>query len=468
MEGVMPMGEQTVAELVAAMGFASVDDLAKALSTGSGVVAADATGGQALRPQALDAQLVSTTLMQDDALFFQQAAKVNSPTPVYEYTRRTSLGGARVAPFISETGSPLAVDAGYERKLVNLKYAGVQKTLTRPFIMTANIVDAAAEANMVGTTHLLQRIDGAIFDADSTMNTLGFDGIVKQVTDYATGDFTDIVIDAGGGRLTPDLLMAADSIIRSHGGAMDQVWLSPEVFSDFAVQLKTYYHIPQGIGMENVQLKDGKLHPYIWRVDGMRSTIGFYTDPLALALKPNRAVRTVGDTGAPDLAASVTSTAGATGGLLATGNWMYSVSAVGQSGEGAGVADGGGAQAVTLGEVVTLTITAGTAHPYYWNIYRAPLNALTPLQYIGRVVDSGGATTTYVDAGAVHEGGCDVMCMTSSFAGQAISPWVQMGSLFKVPLAPLAMSEQFALLMFGAPVVKVPGWCVKITNVDVA
>jgi len=77
--------------------------------------------------------------------------------------------------------------------------------------------------------------------------------------------------------------------------------------------------------------------------------------------------------------------------------YSYSVTAVGDLGEGVASA----ASSITMsanGNQVSITITpgAGGNAPRYFNVYRSLANQ-TVRQYVGRVVSSGGATTTFVD-----------------------------------------------------------------------
>ncbi len=86
----------------------------------------------------------------------------------------------------------------------------------------------------------------------------------------------------------------------------------------------------------------------------------------------------------------------AAGGSLAAGTYTYLVTACNEIGEG--VAVSATVAGVLLNEKVTLTITHNAVAGSYFNIYRSDAGGTTT-KWIGRVVKSSGATTTFVDLG---------------------------------------------------------------------
>lgn len=99
--------------------------------------------------------------------------------------------------------------------------------------------------------------------------------------------------------------------------------------------------------------------------------------------------------GAPQAPATLTSTATGTGALVPAGSHMYIVTAENELGEGIYKALAA-VQAVTAGQRVELTI-ANVAGATHFNVYRG--SSEMTAKYIGRVKNSGLATTVFIDLG---------------------------------------------------------------------
>lgn len=93
---------------------------------------------------------------------------------------------------------------------------------------------------------------------------------------------------------------------------------------------------------------------------------------------------------------SAVGTASGSGALVPAGDHVYVVTAENEIGEGSPVASS--AVTVTSGQYVSLVITAGAAaSASHFNVYRGASAASA--KYIGRVKNSGAATTTFTDLG---------------------------------------------------------------------
>lgn len=90
--------------------------------------------------------------------------------------------------------------------------------------------------------------------------------------------------------------------------------------------------------------------------------------------------------------------ASGTGATIPTGTHFYIVTAVNEAGESAPTqaSTGGTGVAVTLGQLVTIVITAQTSARYF-NVYRGASYATA--KFIGRVATNGASTTTFIDLG---------------------------------------------------------------------
>jgi hypothetical protein len=106
-------------------------------------------------------------------------------------------------------------------------------------------------------------------------------------------------------------------------------------------------------------------------------------------------------TGAPTvgtLSAAATDNSGTPAGTLATGTYVYTVTAVNEIGESASVTATDGVVAAGP-DSVNVTITHGTvANALYFNVYRSDVGGST-VKWVGRVLKSTAATTVFVDKG---------------------------------------------------------------------
>jgi hypothetical protein len=102
-------------------------------------------------------------------------------------------------------------------------------------------------------------------------------------------------------------------------------------------------------------------------------------------------------------AAPTFTTAAASSSTTLNGTYTYIVTGVNELGESAPSASG--SQALTSTQKCTLTITPGTGTNRYFNVYRSPAGgAASTCRFIGRVANSGGATTDFVDLGNKVQG----------------------------------------------------------------
>lgn len=200
------------------------------------------------------------------------------------------------------------------------------------------------------------------------------------------------VVVAGGGNLTQN--MVEDAAVRSamnHGNA-DKLLVDPLVLS-------AYNKIAQGIQRIVLQgSPQDALAADLRRQWVSGGTVNIEASRfLSGKTGPARARST--SPGAPTHSGAAA--AGST--TLATANYTYYVTACNEQGESAPSA--AAAVAVTATNKVTITITPGSGTSRYFNVYRTPAGgAASTARFIGRVANSGGATTDFVDLGNKIQG----------------------------------------------------------------
>ena len=119
--------------------------------------------------------------------------------------------------------------------------------------------------------------------------------------------------------------------------------------------------------------------------------------------------------GSPAAPAAPTPSVSGTAGVIATGTYIYYVTAANERGESAPSASV--SQAVTLGDQVNLSIPAVTGAKYF-NVYRSSAGgSAATAKYIGRVKASGSGATTFVDLGNRTPGSVTAFLLQSDTMG---------------------------------------------------
>lgn len=138
--------------------------------------------------------------------------------------------------------------------------------------------------------------------------------------------------------------------------------------------------------------------------------------------------------------------------------YQYSVTAAGDAGESSASSPSSITISAT-GNQVTITITpAGGLQPRYFNVYRSLANA-SSVQYIGRVVNSGAATTSFIDLNNRFPG------FVTGFALDMRGLEIAELSPFKsAQLAQTDLTTPKAFFRFLALMVKLPRFNILVDN----
>lgn len=437
-----------------------VEELQKALSISQnyGTVAPNSlSGGSALAVEDLDRTLKYVTNGLEHLKLWKDIIKDKVGQTVHEYNVQNSYG-AEVNPFFSMGGTPTATDANYEREVIQVKYLGtqghVQHDLT--LIQAAHGPVIAREVKNK-TIELLSRNERFMFDADSSINSLEYDGIDAQIrtkeasstykaTAFAgfesAGADDSIIIDVRG-QFTDEV--AEDAALRNvnnFGQAMD-MYMGTDIHSRFSKDFFAKQRVLTGATLTS----GNRVKEHVGTID-YRYKPSLFNRPRKTALSSAvsaTAAPTVGAITSPVLAASKFGTGV---GLTPAGTYDYIVSSVYADGET--VASAASNIAVSAGDEVKLAI-GYTGSPLYFNIFRSAAGATTGHEFIGRRPATAVSTTAIsIDTGAVEPGSAkayllmhdaDVLC------------WKQLGSMIKYDLAVVDTSYKWLQLMYASPLV---------------
>lgn len=451
-----------------------VQDLNKALTAGYAVDPGTQAGGGALRVESLDATLKIVSFLEKNIVFYNDIPKTKAYNTVEEYNLLSKYGG-RGGFFIEEGGLPRTEDSNYQRKAAFVKFMGTTREISHPMLLVR-----PAHGNVValetknGAKWMLQRMEEALFSADSSIISQSFDGIHKQLID----GYSD-VNTAGDGKPA----VSDEHVIDLRGKI-----LSEAVFEEVSRILLDNYMYPTHCYMSNVNHTDfnksffskGRYQIPV----GADASVGFVVDKVKTSgglvqLRPNVFLR-VNQTApvAADNALAPTAPVSATivaqakttsRGFKAgeTGTYAYEVTAISKSGESQPTAGNAAAVVTSVNDEVQITIVRGAVSgnelTQGYRIYRTRLeDGASGKKYLVKEIASAGANTVYLD------GNADLPGYGKAYMGQldeSVLTLRELSPMLKFPLATVASSIRWMQLYYNTPIVFRPRGWVIIKNI---
>jgi hypothetical protein len=433
---------------------ADLANLNDALRKSSGLVGyqtpaqPDAGGGLSpLVPQSIEGMLSVATHTMNEIALWRNIPKTSVSNSLHEYVV-VEEHGLDLDPFIAEGGGGTEFATGsasYDRKSIKVKYMAERRQISDVASMVGLIGDnrtAMAEETERGTLSLMRKVESQLWHGDESMNSEGFDGVIKQISDSGSK------LDLNGAVPTPLLLQEVLGQVYAspNYGRPDTIYVEPRIHAELIRQ----------------SVENGR-HDMFTRDPSQGVTFGqekiFITAPYGkvavqaapflhtASLAPNAAIGSQ-PTEAGYVAPAFALTSPLAGSDLAAGKYFYKVVAVGKSGALAPVQSG--ELTVAAGDGVTITLNAD-ANINYYRIYRSERNAgADTCRMITRVAGDG---TDYLDKGQhAHNTSNIVFAQHTPDAMQ----FVRLLDLIRRPLAETSTIRPFLLMLFGSPVIKLP------------
>lgn len=467
-------------------GFGSANEedlgnLLKALSAGQqinppgSVVAGD---GFALRVESLERTLRNVTFRMEHIRLFRALPKLQAYNTVEEYNQILSYG-QDLESFIEEGALPNETDAEYERNFNVVKYMGTTRRVTHVMSLVrpahGNVI---SQETVNGTMHLLRAIEQSLFFGDANVDPVQWDGfqtlIERGPSTGGSGSPAGNIIDLRGSPLVEDNLIDSSLIVHEapNYGTPTHLFLNPRVHADL---VKSFFPKAR---YDLLQKRD----------DGLVGLdIGGYVSPAGnVAFEPNTFIQpgrvapaTAAGANPPVApAAGITSVAGTTGTptyarrdgnttftAAEAGTYAYQVVSVSGGGKSAAVPTAAAATVTAVNNLVTVTITdtAGTPVPRFYEVYRSVAGGSSAsARLIGRVRRDASGTTTFVDANAELPGTTIAILFQMNL--EAVS-FKQLAPMVKIPLATIDTSIRWMQLIYGVPVLYTPGKILLFKNV---
>lgn len=452
------------------------DALRKATSVGyqdgSGVV--DGNGPlSALVPQSIEGTLSTATYSMKELALWPAIAKRNVTNTLHEFVR-IDEHGFDMDPFLSEGGGGARNVPTYSRESVKIKYLAERREVSDVGSLVGiigNSANAIAEETTRGTFALLGRLERALWHGDESANSLAFNGVIKQIEDHDSGAN---VYDLEGNAPTPQLLqdILGEIYAAPRYGRPDCIYVEPRIHAElirFAVQFGRHDQLQvmssaQGItyGTQQITIMGPvgpvTVKPAPFLADSFEPPASAY-NPNGNAVIPTAVASTI----TALLAGEVSKFSGA------TLNYNYSAVIVTPESGYSQPIDLAAAQSVAAGEKVTITVThpqTASSTNAYIRLYRS-IGGGTAVRKIKEVpLNYGNATTTEItDLNESRPGTSKIVFIQHS---PDILEFARLLDFFRRPLAEVATSKPFLLMLFGSPIVKVPSKCWVIKNAGVA
>lgn len=419
-----------------------------------------ATGGGALAPlvpQSIEGMLSSTTFEETDIVIFPKMPKTMAGQTVHEYPIVTSRG-KRVSPFVAEGSAGNNNSSAYARGSVQIKFLLEKREVTDVATMTGLIgVNPQALANETeqGKMSLLEKAEIALLHADSSVDPLAFDGLIKQVR--AGGNVTDLQ----GSAATMDLLewTLGELGASPYYGHPDTIYVEPRVYRDLSRQGNST--IRTRANGEDRTSGTGGLYAY-----GPRGKVEIVAAPfMHTAETPDAAASSTISPLAPTLAQQPTDNGAGTSkwNVGDAGNYFYKL--VANGGEiGYSAPTTSNVVAAVAGSKITLTVANTPANVVFYSLYRSDKDgAASTATFVGNFAANAGGTTTITDLNATRTKTSNILFVQHN---PAIMEFARLLDFIRRPIPSLRLTQAFALLLFGSPIVKVPTKCWLITNVS--
>lgn len=363
-------------------------------------------------------------------------ARAIVPMAYYSTVRRVTVAANMIGAFDGKQAESRASDDAAMKLAGDIEFDSFRgaSDFSNGGVFDGNPTAAAAIPNMRG-------VDAQVRESDAISNT--------QDLMFAEYGSDQSVIVSVNGTLTQSFI--EDAAVKSamqHGSA-DKLLLDPISLSQYNKIAHAKERImlagsPQDASGANLRTQ--------WTSSALVSMEA--SRFLSGKTRPARA-----RAGSPSAPAAAGAAAANPASSLEAGTYVYYVTSVSERGESVKSADV--SQAVTAGQAATITITPATASKYH-NVYRSEAGgSAATAKFVGRVKDSGAATTSFVDLGNREPGSVTGFLLQSNTMGLH-----QLSAYSKLKLAINDLSLPEAHFRFLCLAVKQPRKNVLLENIS--
>jgi hypothetical protein len=425
-----------------------------------------AAGGlSALVPQSIEGSLSSATFTMKELVFWPALAKTKVGQTVHEFNV-IEEHGMDLDPFLEEGGSGANNRTTYSRNHVKVKFLSERREVT-DVATTIGLLgpnsSAIAEATNRGTLRLMQKLEHSLFHASEAVNPLAFDGVFTQLEAAGGNNITDM----GGDNVSPDVLQY---ILGEMGGAPkfgrpDCIYVEPRIHSDLIRQTVAHGRHDQ-VSKSGSALTFGKRDIMI---SGPYGDVPVKSAPFLFTAYAPPTAASSADTGVPkipEIGIQPAAGAHASSKFVTTdaGDYIYKILAMTKKGYSAPLETA--VVSVVAGDRVTIEIdktSYGQLADAWYKVYRSDKDSTTEFSLLvemaANATGTAGAAQIF-DANAVKTRSSKILFANHS---SEIMEVARLLDMIRRPLAEVATSKPFLLMLFASLMVKVPSklWMMK-------
>ncbi len=437
------------------------------------------TNLSALVPQSIESQLSSATFTMQELVFWPALPKRQVTQTLHEYNV-VKEHGLDLDPFIAEGAAGTVNSSQYSRESVRIKYLAERREVTDVATMVGLIGDntnAIAEETERGTLRLMGKLERMLFFADSSLSSLHFDGVFKQIETLVPGNVTDLE----GKDATPQLLQGILGQLCGAPlfGRPDCIYVESRVHASLIAQTVAFgRHDQVKVGETGITFGTNelfimgpygkvpiKMAPFLFRAEKAPSAASSADAPTAPTI--------AGGGQAPSTPASASSKFKAGD----AGDYIYKFVGVGDKGYTAPIVSD--PIAVAAGDKVVIEIddnakTADGSNKItsggirYYRVYRSAKDGAADTCLFLRDLPvnedgSGGSKDTLFEDYNNDKPGTSRMLIVQHTPD--VLQFVRLLDFLRRPLAEVETKKPFLLMLFGALAVKVPTKCWVVKNV---
>lgn len=442
-----------------------------------------------LIPQSIENVLASATHTMNEIVLWKNIPKVNVSQNLHEYVVIKDHG-FDVDPFIGEGGgseSEFATNASsYERKSVKIKYMAERRQVSDVASLIGLIGDnrqAIAEETERGTLSLMRKVEKQIWHGDEDINSLAFNGIIKQVertgarnNDGSGADFSKFQYDLEGKAPTPLLLQEILGEIYSapNYGRPDTIYVEPRIHAELIKQATEHgRHDQFMVQQQSSGLTFGAAQLSIMAPYGAVPVVAapflFKSEALPLggfgAGKPATPAFVAGN--------DATAAASAKSKFKAADAGVYKYAIVAVNSKGFSESLKSSAVTVAAGDKVSMAVAQDNNVTYY-RIYRTAMVAVgqTPDDITFKLIAEVPAAELQAQGGKtfsdfnITRHNCSHIVFAQHDGN--IMEFARLLDFIRRPLAEVSAVKPFLLMLFGSPIVKVPSKMFVVRNAGVS
>ena len=242
------------------------EQVVKSYQTGYGITPDTQIDAGALRREILDDQITMLTWTNEDLIFYRDIARRPAESTVIKYDVYLRHGNVGHSRFVREVGVAPISDPNIRQRTVSMKYISDTKNMSIASGLVNNIADPAQILTEDAISVVAKTIEWASFYGDASLTAepegegLEFDGLVKLID---KGN----VIDAHGASLSERLLNEAAVRIGKGFGTATDAYMPIGVHADFVNSIL-------GRQMQLMQDNNGNVNTG-YSVQGFYSARGF-------------------------------------------------------------------------------------------------------------------------------------------------------------------------------------------------